>query len=144
MADGQRWTEDDLKRHLAKLDGAKQKIVATAPQVIAQRPRKYRNTPTVLDGITFDSAKEASRYSELCLLAQVGAIRNLTCQPRYDLIACNGEVIGRFSPDFGYWSVALNRQVCEDVKSPITRKETAYRLRKRLFEATTGIILTEI
>ncbi len=131
-------------RHLAKVDGAKQKIVATAPQVIAQRPRKYRNTPTVRDGITFDSAKEASRYSELALLEKLGAIRNLVCQPRYELLASDGEVIGHMTPDFSYWSLEHNRQICEDVKSPITRKETSYRLRKKLFPSSTGLFLTEV
>jgi hypothetical protein len=33
------------------------------------RPRKYRNVPTLIDGITFDSKKESNRYSELKLLA---------------------------------------------------------------------------
>ena len=33
---------------------------------------KYRNRKTVVDGITFDSKREAERYMELKLLEQAG------------------------------------------------------------------------
>lgn len=38
---------------------------------------KYHNRKTVIDGITFDSAKEARRYMELKLLERAGEISNL-------------------------------------------------------------------
>ena len=78
------------------------------------------------------------------LWQQVGAIRDLDLQPRYDLIASNGEIVGHFSPDFRYWSVELGRLVVEDVKGGPATKTTAYRLRKRLFTACHGLELTEI
>ena len=147
-----RWSQEDLDRYLSKLKsrlpaaGVDMELALGRPADTPGpvRPRKYKNEQTVIGSRSFDSKKEAARFVELELLEKVGAIRDLECQPRYDLIACNGEVIGHFKPDFHYWSVELGRLVVEDVKSPITRQERAYRLRKRLFEACHGIILMEI
>lgn len=50
-------------------------------------PSKYHATKTVVDGITFDSKKEAKRYAELKLLERAGAIRDLRRQVRYELIS---------------------------------------------------------
>ncbi len=50
-----------------------------------KRP-KYGNRKVVRDGITFDSAKEARRWSELLLLEKAGAIQNLQRQVKYQLI----------------------------------------------------------
>ena len=41
---------------------------------------KYRSRKVVVDGITFDSKKEAWRYRELHLLEQTGEISNLQMQ----------------------------------------------------------------
>ena len=52
---------------------------------------KYRNTKTIVDGITFDSRKEASRYRELKLLLEAGSISNLRCQEKFVLIPVQRE-----------------------------------------------------
>ena len=41
---------------------------------------KYRSKRTVIDGITFDSKKEANRYCELKLLEKSGEIKILNCK----------------------------------------------------------------
>ena len=41
---------------------------------------KYGNKKTVVDGITFDSRKEAKRYQELKLLEKAGEIKDLRRQ----------------------------------------------------------------
>ena len=46
---------------------------------------KYNATKTVIDGITFDSKKEAQRYAELKLLERAGIITELQLQPTYIL-----------------------------------------------------------
>jgi len=46
---------------------------------------KYRNKKTIIDGITFDSKKEANRYRELKLLEKAGEISNLKTQPVFVL-----------------------------------------------------------
>ena len=47
---------------------------------------KYNNTKVKIDGIEFDSIKEADRYSELKILQRSGAISDLKMQVRYNLI----------------------------------------------------------
>nr|DAH20738.1 MAG TPA: Endonuclease [Caudoviricetes sp.] len=48
--------------------------------------RKYRNKKVEVDGILFDSKKEANRYIELKLLKKAGEITDLKRQVRYELI----------------------------------------------------------
>lgn len=52
---------------------------------------KYRSIKTEVDGIVFDSRKEAGRYSELKLLERVGKISNLRLQVKYMLIPAQRE-----------------------------------------------------
>lgn len=92
------------------------------------RRRKYNNVRTTIDGITFDSKKEAARYSELRLLEIGHAITDLQCQPKIPLMV-NGKNIGNYIGDFkykegGHW-------VIEDVKSVATMTPT-YRLKKKI------------
>lgn len=47
---------------------------------------KYGNQKTVVNGIEFDSRKEAQRYQELRLLERAGRISNLRLQVKYVLI----------------------------------------------------------
>lgn len=47
---------------------------------------KYKAKKTVVDGITFDSKKEACRYVQLKLKEEKGEISNLELQKRYELI----------------------------------------------------------
>lgn len=58
------------------------------------RTNKYRNTKTIVDGIEFDSRKEAARYKELKLLEAAGEISNLEMQVKFVLIPTQRE------PDF--------------------------------------------
>ena len=46
---------------------------------------KYNARKTIIDGIKFDSKKEAGRYKELKLLEKAGEIKNLQLQPRFTL-----------------------------------------------------------
>lgn len=148
MAEG--FTEDWLATHNRRVGQKAAPAATIAPQRVngtpatpSRRP-KYGAVKTTVDGLVFDSKKEAARYSTLRLWQQVGAIRDLELQPRYELIASNGEIVGHFTPDFRYWSVELGRLVVEDVKGGPATKTTAYRLRKRLFTACHGITLTEV
>lgn len=47
---------------------------------------KYHAQKTVVDGITFDSKKEARRYGELKLLERAGELSDLRLQVKYELI----------------------------------------------------------
>src|SRR5678816_3947179 len=50
-----------------------------------RRKSKYHAEPTVVDGIRFDSKREAARYQVLKLRMKAGDIRRLKLQPRYSL-----------------------------------------------------------
>lgn len=106
------------------------------------RRHKYNASRTEVNGIVFASKKEAKRYQELLLLQQAGEISDLELQPEFPLVVAE-VVIGKFTPDFRYFDKRLGRRVVEDVKSPAT-KTTAYRLRKRMFEAYYKIPLSEV
>lgn len=56
------------------------------------RYRKYNNKKIEVDGMTFDSKKEANRYKELSLLQKAGKISGLRTQVRYVLIPSQREV----------------------------------------------------
>jgi hypothetical protein len=52
---------------------------------------KYGNKKTTVDGITFDSLKEAKRYKELSLMQHSGMIQDLQMQVKYILIPAQRE-----------------------------------------------------
>ena len=104
--------------------------------------RRYKNEPTVLEGHRFDSKKEAKRYAELVLMQKAGEIRQLAVHPRYDIPVC-GMYICRYIGDFSYLDYN-DEEVVEDVKSPPTRKNPVYRLKKKLMLAVHDIDITEV
>ncbi len=57
---------------------------------------KYNNKKTVVDGIVFDSRREARRYQELLLMQRAGIIKNLQRQVRYVLIPAQYESYERY------------------------------------------------
>ena len=86
--------------------------------------KKYRNIPVTVDGLRFDSIKEARRWGELRLLEKAGEIRGLKRQVRFPLEGRNGPLLfvpsGRtavYVADFVYEDRRLGwAQVIEDSK----------------------------
>jgi hypothetical protein len=81
--------------------------------------RKYRNTPTVVEGIKFPSKGEARRYCELKLLERAGAIYDLKRQVLFRLTGLNGSTVGRYTVDFAY--TENSQKVAEDFKGYAAR-----------------------
>lgn len=106
---------------------------------------KYHAKKTELDGITFDSRKEAQRYAELRLLERSGAIHNLRRQVRYELIPAQkkgGKTIERachYIADFVYEEDG--KTVVEDVKGYRTKE---YVLKRKLMLQVHGIEVREV
>lgn len=108
---------------------------------------KYRNKKTVIDGMTFDSKKEARRYSELLLLERAGAIHNLQTQVKYVLIPSQrdpetGKVIERecaYKADFVY--TENGKIVVEDTKGFRTKD---YIIKRKLMLKVHGIRIREV
>lgn len=100
-----------------------------------QHSNKYHNIPTVIDGHSFDSKKEARRYQELRLLEHAGEIRNLQLQPAYRLDV-NGVHVCDYRADFSYVIAATAANVTEDVKGVVT---PVFALKSKLMRAVHGI-----
>ena len=105
-----------------------------------KKPSKFLNRKVTVDGLSFDSQKEARRWGELSLLQRAGQISDLSRQVRLPL-RVNDQLICTFVPDFTYFE--NGRQVIEDTKSPITRKHPVYRIKVKLLKALTGAEVRE-
>jgi hypothetical protein len=119
-------------------------------EAIPIRANKYHAQVCTVDGIRFDSRKEARRYEELMILVAAGEILWLELQPEFavtvkELWRDPGALVvcGRFRADFRYVETRTGEVVIEDTKSGPT-KTTAYRLRKRLVEAIHGVTIREV
>lgn len=95
---------------------------------------KYNAVKTKVDGIVFDSIKEAARYKELRLLEKAGEIKELELQPKFQLqeaFTLDGkrhrEIL--YIADFMYKDKG-GVTVVEDVKG---YKTDVYALKKKLF-----------
>ena len=60
------------------------------------RINKYKAIKTCVNGIEFDSRKEARRYQELLLLQRAGVILNLQMQVKFVLIPAQYEFYERY------------------------------------------------
>lgn len=94
---------------------------------------KYNARKTVIDGITFDSKREAGRYTELKLLERIGEIDALSVHPVYTLVdafECRGvrERAIKYIGDFQY--IENGNLVCEDVKGVQTK---VFMIKRKLF-----------
>ena len=106
---------------------------------MAWRSNKYRAVKTEVDGIVFDSKREAARYMELMLMQRAGEIKRLELQPKYDCIV-NGRKICTYRADFRYST--NENSIVEDVKG---MKTPVYKLKKKLVEALyPGVIIQEV
>lgn len=109
--------------------------------------RKYGNRKVTLDGHTFDSKREASRYGELKLLEQAGQITGLELQPRFELIPKQRRDDGRperaceYVADFRYTDTRTGQTVIEDAKGMRTRD---YILKRKLMLQVHGISVKEV
>ena len=104
---------------------------------------KYHAKKTVVDGITFDSKREADRYLVLKGMEEDGSIEDLRRQVRYELIPAF-DVDGRhyrpvfYVADFVYRE--NGHEVIEDVKGVVT---DVYRLKRKLVAYRYGMNIRE-
>lgn len=100
---------------------------------------KYRNKKTEVDGIIFDSIKEANRYKELSLLLKAGEIGMLERQVKFKLTDNISYVA-----DFVFIEIHSGNKIIEDVKSSYTKKLPVYRMKKKLMKSILGIDIQEV
>lgn len=130
------------------------RISATTAKALgldAEGPKrnKFGARKKEVDGITFDSTKEAKRYQSLKLLEQTGQIRELKTQVEYLLIPSQKKSDGKaeraahYTADFVYRTRAGDL-VVEDVKSTPTRTKPDYILRRKLMLMVHDIEIKEV
>ena len=90
---------------------------------------KYKNIKVKLDGITFDSKKEAVHYAYLKSLEKRGVITDLQLQTKLDF-KIDGKKIFTYKPDFEYNDEFGHHII--DVKGIQT---PVFKLKKKLIEA---------
>lgn len=110
---------------------------------LAARGSKYHAKKTTVDGIEFDSAKEAKRYAKLRALEDAGKIKGLRLQVPFELVPsfeCNGVKYRemRYIADFVYYR--NGKQVVEDCKG---FKTAEYKMKKKLMAYVNHINIEE-
>lgn len=109
---------------------------------------KYNSRKAVVNGITFDSKKEAARYRELMLMLAAGKIRELKLQPEFTLQEAfktkDGEPVRavKYRADFSYMMDTESGvvSVVEDVKGYKTKD---YEIKRKLMLGR-GVKVVEI
>lgn len=99
-----------------------------------KKKSKYKAVKTEINGIEFDSKKEARRYKELKILEKADEIKSLELQPRFLLqekFEYNGKTIRKieYIADFRYIDEEGNT-IVEDVKG---MKTEVYKIKKKIF-----------
>lgn len=84
---------------------------------LAHKPKrtKYNAKKTMVDGILFDSKREAAYYSELKTREKAGEIIGVELQRPFTILI-NGFLIGTYKSDFAFWDNTADRFRVIDVK----------------------------
>ena len=106
---------------------------------------KYHSKKTYVNGIEFDSRKEARRYTDLSLLERAGIISELQRQVKFELLPSqriDGKVVERpvsYVADFVYKKDG--ETVVEDTKGVKTKD---YIIKRKLMLYIHGIRIAEV
>ena len=124
-----------------------------------RKGNKYSNNKVTLDGIKFDSQREAQRYMELKMLEKAGEITDLELQKPFELVPAKYEYYERYGKkgqrlkdgkltieqsvvykaDFAYKE--NGKLVIEDTKG---MKTEAYIIKRKLMLHVHGIRIREV
>ncbi len=141
---GLRWTEDDLKDYQARQKRQALPCVPAVPSGVSvadmdsPKRNKYGNRRVEVDGIRFDSQKEARYYEELMLRYRAGDLKLVLLQVPFIL---PGPV--KYYADFLTIDNDGRFEVI-DVKSEATRKNRVYINKKKQMKAVWGIEIKEV
>lgn len=124
---------------------------------------KYGNKKVTIDGVAFDSKREAMRYKDLRFLEMCGAIKDLKRQVVFELLPVQrekstkvykkgkkkgqpieGKIIEKavsYIADFTYIDSATGKMVVEDAKGMRTRD---YILKRKMLLYFHGIKIQEV
>lgn len=108
---------------------------------------KHGNKKVKVDGMTFDSQREYSRWQDLKVKEKYGLITDLQRQVPY-VLAPSVKLNGRTKPAIRYYADFTYREcgftIVEDAKSPHLRKDPVYRIKKHLMMAVHSVEIREV
>lgn len=125
------WTEEDVKRFNNKA----RQVGNIAEKLVKPKKLKYNNRKVEVDGIKFDSQKEADYYCELKLRLLAGEIKGFCRQAEF-ILAPNL----RYKADFIVFNNNLPTEVI-DVKG---FKTDVYKAKKKVFEDKFNLKIKEV
>lgn len=110
-------------------------------RALKKQPRVKNTKRKLVNGIEFDSTREARRYQDLALMQTAGQIRDLRRQVPYP-IYIKGIFICDWRADFVYEQAEPDRwiRIVEDSKG---WKTDVYKLKKKMIEAEYGFRIKE-
>lgn len=107
---------------------------------------KYHSRKVTVNGVEFDSHREARRYQDLQMLQRAGEISDLRTQVKYTLIPAQKKPSGgveracTYTADFVYRDKS-GREIVEDAKGVKTQQ---YIIRRKLLLYVHGIEVREV
>lgn len=134
-----RFTREDIRKLYEAGKVSEKDIPYVETMIGVKKKSKYRNTKTEVDGIKFDSKKEAEYYKKLKLLRKVGEIGFIERQVAYELNP-GGTYSLKYLADFRYTDKKGVVHVV-DVKGFLTPE---YRKKKKLMKKVHNIKIKEI
>jgi len=119
---------------------------------ITKKKSKYGNKKVIYKGIKFDSIKECKRYKNLELMEDIGLIKKLERQVKFELqpaFEINGKKVRaiNYICDFTYFKtynkngIKISKFIVEDVKG---HKTQLYELKKKMFEYKYNYEINEV
>ena len=125
-----RWTEEQYREYLKRKGKIDNEILDQEP-----KKSKYKNEKTIVDGIQFDSIKEAEYYCKLKILKKAGEIKDFGLQPRFELQPAFEKNGVKYQPityvaDF----VIVNNDGTTDVVDVKGFETQVFKIKKKLFE----------
>jgi len=138
---------EDVIRHNQRIKTQTIKNISQPTKPIIDKPRaKYGNQKVEVDGVKYDSKKEARRASELESEERLGLITDLERQKKY-VLQPSFKFLGKTIREIAYVADFVYNEdgklVVEDVKSPVTRANPVYKLKKKMMMYVHGIEIKE-
>lgn len=123
------------KAQPARVTAKTQAKSVSCPATGIKSSNKYKANKTIINGVQFDSKKEAQLYVKLVSLQNKGIISGLERQKRFEVIPkTKTERAAYYVADYFFQEVATGQWVVADCKSPITKRLPAYVLKRKLMK----------
>lgn len=114
-----------------------ERISAAEFLALADKPKrnKFGAKKTVVDGIRFDSKREAEYYAELKLREKAGEVYEVEMQRPFAIVI-NGQLVCTYKSDFHFYDAIAKRRRVVDTKGFATPE---FKLKKKLMKAVLGL-----